>query len=202
MRSIEPGSPLREMETNVLASLVAREGNLNAWGVLYERIQPLLERFGSTLGFSAADNEDLVQDALLRAWERRGLYREGEEYERWLYVIFHRLGKDLRRRRSSRSRLLTEAVGKGALAESLTREQPGPWEDLATLEARRKVSLLLARLAPEDQEILVSWSEGAAPSEIAQERGIHPPTLRSRLHRAKQKLREAHGELLGPIEQD
>ena len=76
-----------------------------------------LRRYARSLTRDSADAEDLVHDALVRAYERRGTFRSGGNLRAWLLSIVHNAFIDkMRSRRSEAVRVeqagyLTDASG-------------------------------------------------------------------------------------------
>src|ERR1700720_3921568 len=50
---------------------------------------PRLRRYARVLTGDAARADDLVQDTLARAWEKRRLWRIGSDLRAWLFTIMH-----------------------------------------------------------------------------------------------------------------
>jgi RNA polymerase sigma factor (sigma-70 family) len=78
------------------------------------------------------------------------------------------------------------------LAERLRRELPAALESVSTPAETNAVRTALAQLGPEDQELLrlAGWEE-LTPGEIAVVLRISSVAARSRLHRARNRLRAA-----------
>jgi RNA polymerase sigma-70 factor (ECF subfamily) len=90
------------------------------------------------------------------------------------------------------------------LAERLRRELPPALEAVApTAPGAGAVRSALALLGPEDQEILrlCGWEE-LTPGEIATVLGISQVAARSRLHRARHRLRAALQRVPEPDDPD
>ncbi|TIV68196.1 MAG: sigma-70 family RNA polymerase sigma factor, partial [Mesorhizobium sp.] len=65
-----------------------------------------LRRYARSLTRDSADAEDLVHDALVRAYERRGTFRSGGNLRAWLLAIVHNIFIDrMRSRRSEATRI-------------------------------------------------------------------------------------------------
>lgn len=127
------------------------------------------------------DAADVVAETFLIAWRRLAEVPAGAEARLWLYAVARRVIANLHRSERRRTRL------GGRLAESLQTElatQPAPGGEAA--EALRA----MGGLSGEDRELLllVSW-EGLSPSEAAKVMGVSPLAARSRLHRARRRLR-------------
>jgi len=127
------------------------------------------------------DAADVVAETFLVAWRRLGEVPSGEGARLWLYAVARRVIANLHRTERRRTRLGRR------LAESLRTEletQPAPAGEAAeTLRA-------MTDLDEEDRELLllVAW-EGISPSEAAKVLGVSSLAARSRLHRARRRLR-------------
>jgi RNA polymerase sigma-70 factor, ECF subfamily len=127
------------------------------------------------------DAADVVAETFLVAWRRLAEIPPGAEARLWLYAVARRVIANLHRSERRRTRL------GGRLAESLRTElatHPTPGDEAA--EALRA----MVDLSDEDRELLllVSW-EGLSPSEAAKVLEISSLATRSRLHRARRRLR-------------
>jgi RNA polymerase sigma factor (sigma-70 family) len=129
------------------------------------------------------DAADVVAEAFLVAWRRLDDVPSNDEARLWLYGVARRVLANQQRTERRRERL----------AERLSRELPAALEDVplpppGTGAARAA----LAELDPMDQEILrlAGWEE-LSPREISLTLGISQVAARSRLHRARRRLRLA-----------
>lgn len=128
------------------------------------------------------DAADVVAETFLVAWRRLGEVPSGEEARLWLYAVARRVIANLQRTERRRTRLGHR------LAESLRTElatHPGPGGEAA------EVLRALAGLSEGDRELLllVSW-EGLTPGEAAKVLEVSSLAARSRLHRARRRLRD------------
>lgn len=127
------------------------------------------------------DAADVVAETFLVAWRRLAEVPPGAEARLWLYAVARRTIANLHRSERRRTRL------GGRLAESLRTElATHPTSGGEAAEILRA----MAGLSGEDRELLllVSW-EGLSPSEAAKVLGISSLAARSRLHRARRRLR-------------
>lgn len=128
----------------------------------------------------AGDPDDLVAEVYAVAWRRRADLPAPMLRRAWLFGVARTLLKaDGRRQRRDR-----ELVDELAARAEPSADPTGPARRTASV-----VAAALARLAPNDREILqlVSW-EGLTPAELAVALGVRPGTARVRLHRARQAL--------------
>jgi RNA polymerase sigma factor (sigma-70 family) len=127
------------------------------------------------------DAADAAAETFLVAWRRLGEVPIGGSERLWLYGVARKVLANQSRAERRRSRLGDR------LAEALRTElaaHDGPTGEGAELLRAA------AKLGEEDRELLllVSW-EGLSPSEAARVIGTSPLAARSRLHRARRRLR-------------
>lgn len=126
------------------------------------------------------DASDVVAETFLVAWRRLDEVPIGRE-GLWLYAVARRVTANVRRAEGRRTRLSER------LAETLSAElaiQPGSGGKAT------EVLRAMAGLGEEERELLllVTWDE-LSPSEAAKVLGLSPLAARSRLHRARRRLR-------------
>jgi RNA polymerase sigma factor (sigma-70 family) len=122
--------------------------------------------------------DDLVAETFLRAFQHRGRYRAQRPDARpWLYGIATNL---VRRHYRSEERELR------ALARSAVTQAP---EEPAEDETRLGEALAALPRRERDVLLLYAWTE-LSYEEIAVALGVRIGTVRSRLHRARARLRE------------
>ncbi|MGN6587911.1 MAG: RNA polymerase sigma factor [Solirubrobacterales bacterium] len=125
------------------------------------------------------DAADVVAETFLAAWRRLGEVPAGEEGRLWLYGTARLVVANQQRGERRRSRLAEQ------LRAELRRRLPAemPPDPTGIVEA-------LAALEEDDRELLmlVGWEE-LTPAQAARVLGITPLAARSRLHRARRRLR-------------
>jgi RNA polymerase sigma factor (sigma-70 family) len=127
------------------------------------------------------DAADAVSETFLAAWRRLGEVPVDDEALLWLYGAARRVLANQHRAEHRRTKLGLR------LAESLRTGHAS--DDAPTIEAP-EVLRAIALLRSEDRELLllISWEE-LSPGEAAKVLGISSLAARSRLHRARQRLR-------------
>lgn len=143
-------------------------------------IEPL-RRYARALTRDEGRAEDLVQDTLVRAYERQGSFRSGGNLRAWLLAILHNVFVDERRRRRAEARRMDEAARTAATA------LPSDQESRVRLAQIRRAFLAL----PEEQRAALHLVavEGLSYQEAAAALGIPVGTLMSRLGRGRAALR-------------
>lgn len=142
---------------------------------------PALRRYARALTRDETDAEDLVQDALLRAYERRGSLEPARGIRGWLMSILHNIFIDRRRSRLAEDRRAAESAELGAQVAPAAQEH-----HVRLAQVRRSFMAL-----PEEQRAALHLVaiEGLGYAEAARVLGIPQGTLMSRLSRARAALR-------------
>jgi len=135
------------------------------------------------------DAADVVAETFLVAWRRLGEVPEGDEARPWLYGVARRTLANQRRGDQRRHRLGER------LREQLSLCVPDPADPVAS---RVTLRAALARLRPSEREVLeLSLWEDLEPRQIATVLGLSSLAVRSRLSRARTRLRDELGEEFG-----
>lgn len=129
------------------------------------------------------DAADVVADTMLVAWRRIDMVPPGDEARLWLFGVAHRVLANQRRGARRREHLGNQ------LRQSL-RGRVDP-DHAAAVAAGHDMRAALDALPAGDRELmrLVSW-EGLTPEEIATVLDLSPGTARTRLFRARARLRQ------------
>ncbi|MFW6051872.1 MAG: sigma-70 family RNA polymerase sigma factor [Myxococcota bacterium] len=145
---------------------------------------------------SSSDAEDLVQDALLRAYRFWDRFEAGTNLKAWLLKILTNTFIN-RYRRAKRERALVEggeaaSAGEGMMSRSAMRALTDPVDAAQRGLLAREIGRALDRL-PEDHRVMILLAdvEELSYREIADVIGCPIGTVMSRLHRAR-KLMQQH----------
>lgn len=159
----------------------------------HERFSALYRaHFRDLLGFALRrtdrpeDAADVVADTFVVAWRRIDKVPPGGEARLWLYGVCRRTLANHTRSGNRRDRL--GAKLRDTLAESVVPDHGD------TVAGNLSVTAALAELSRSDRELmqLTVW-EGLEPREVALVLGIPARTVRTRLSRARARLREKLG---------
>ena len=170
------GAPDGEVVRAVLA------GDVERYGELVGRYRDRYARYAARMLGSADAAEDAVQDAFIRAFDQLGQCREPDNFVGWFFLILR--NRCFAERRRSRDAAPLEAAG-----AVLAKERPDG--DVEQAEQRRALQRALLGLTPEQREVFVlKHVEGLSYDEIAERVGGSVPSLKMRMHRAYDRLRE------------
>ena len=140
-----------------------------------------MRRYARALTRDERQAEDLVHDALVRAYERRSTFRPGANLRNWLLSILHNSFIDGHRRQQ------VELRGKTEVAQIAERTFPAEQETSVYLQQIGRAF----RALPDEQRAVLHLVaiEGLTYQEAANALGIPIGTLMSRLSRARAALR-------------
>jgi RNA polymerase sigma-70 factor (ECF subfamily) len=157
---------------------------------LVEERLPEALRFATRLTGDPVEAEDLLQDALVRAWQGWRTFRGGSSARTWLYRIMINVFRDRTR---------------WARPHAPLREPPpdtrshDPADSAACAELQGLVARHVSALPPRQREVLVMLAyEGFTVEETAHTLGISPANVHATLHHARVRLREALAAYLTP----
>jgi len=164
--------------------LIARylRGEEQAATELVERHAVPLARFLAVQGAPEAELEDLVQDALFRAFRSLGTFRGGASFRTWLLTIGSNLLKD--RRRQWKRRQVIELV------PEVADPQADPAGEADASWAASRLQEGLARLARLQREVfLLRAQQALAYADIAAALDITEGAARVHYHHAVKRLK-------------
>ncbi len=161
-----------------------RHGDAAALAELNARFGTPLTRAAFLYLGDAHAAADMVQDALVAAWDGCRRTAETTALRPWLFgILFNRCRKELRSRRRRRRR----EVAAFELRESL-RQDPSEWErETDRLDSLRRA---LDRLEPGFREVVIlRYHQDMSVEEVSRTLGIPAGTVKSRTHAACAKLK-------------
>jgi RNA polymerase sigma-70 factor, ECF subfamily len=157
---------------------------MNDFARLLEAEIPRLRRYARALTRDVVRADDLVQSCLTRAIAKQHLWQAGTDLRAWLFTILHNQHvNDVRRSAREGNKVeLTEAPQLTVQSNAI------PSLELRDLETA------LGKLPPEQREvILLVGLEGLAYEECATILQVPVGTVRSRLSRGRDQLRQLMG---------
>jgi len=147
---------------------------------------PRLRRYAHALTHSAARADDLVQSCLVRAIAKQHLWQEGTDLRAWLFTILHNQHVNEVRRASRGG---TEIPVEELAAVLHIKENA-----IDALELRDLHRALQCLPESQRQVILLVGLEGMSYEHVAQMLNIPIGTVRSRLSRGREMLRQLMSE--------
>jgi RNA polymerase sigma-70 factor (ECF subfamily) len=186
-------------DTAVDAALVRRftAGDESAFTEIVNRYRGKIYGLTLNLLHNPADAEEITQDAFIRAYRGLSRFRGESSLATWLHRIALNLARNrywyfFRRRRQhwvSLDRPLTEDSN-ATFADLVAATDRDPAQETVTNEFTTLVAACMERLDPKHREILIMRNvQDLSYEEIARSLGINVGTVKSRIARAREYLR-------------
>jgi RNA polymerase sigma-70 factor (ECF subfamily) len=195
----EADVPLASLSDDQLVER-ARERDLAAFEELVDRHEERLYRVAMRLLRNENDAREVLQDALLSAWQNLAGFAGRAQFGTWIYRVTVNGALMLLRSRRRRPTVSVEDLAPAALDDAVDaslREGGGDWtkrpdEQLQSGELKNHIEAALDQL-PEILRLvfLLRDVEGLSTEETAEVLNVSVPTVKTRLHRARLALRHA-----------
>ncbi|HEY8381860.1 MAG TPA: NepR family anti-sigma factor [Microvirga sp.] len=154
---------------------------------------PNLRAFALSLSNNPDRADDLVQDTILRAWDKRSSFQAGTNLNAWLFTI---LRNSFFSEHRKRTREVADSDGEYA---ATLKTAPDQVHKLEVQDMRAA----LERLSPDHREaLLLVGAEGLSYEDTAAICGVAVGTIKSRVNRARVRLAELMGYSPGDFESD
>lgn len=174
-----------ELSGTAAFDATGEQSTMPSWDELVREHADRVYRLAYRLSGDAQDAEDLTQDTFIRVFRSLSNYQPGT-FEGWLHRITTNLFLDMVRRRN---RIRMEALPDDY--DRVPAEGPGPEQAYHDSRLDPDLQSALDSLAPEFRAAVVLCDiEGLSYEEIGATLGVKLGTVRSRIHRGRQALRE------------
>ena len=199
----EQGPPVSAREADARVALDIRayqaEGRLDAARERYSEVVTRYQRRAGRIAYhylrDAADADEAVQDAFIKAYVHIGTFREDLPFEVWFTRILingclDRIKARRRRERWIAPPLLDPSGSERDPAEYIPSRGPSPEELVLSAERRQQLMGAVAEL-PERQRMvfMLSHFDGRSSREVSAMTGLNESTVRVHLFRAIRRLR-------------
>ena len=180
------GRPLGEREL----VLRAQRGDARAFDALVAAHWEIAFRLAYVITGTAADAEDVAQDAFVKAWRAFGRFRDSEPLRPWLLRIVANEARNRRRAAGRRMQLALRVEGGQVSGDAA----PSPEDVAVAADERRRLLRELEEL-PESARVVLGcrYLLDLSEAETAAALGVRRGTVKSRTARALELLREIHG---------
>jgi RNA polymerase sigma-70 factor (ECF subfamily) len=167
----------------------ARRGEAAAYEELVHRYQGIAVRTAFVIAGTAAEAEDAAQEAFVKAHRALHRFRVGEPFRPWLLRIVANEARNRRRSAGRRAALALRAAAQEAPGEAA----PSPEGALLAAEERGALLAAVNALREDDRRVLACrFFLELSEEETAAALGVRRGTVKSRTHRALERLREEY----------
>jgi RNA polymerase sigma-70 factor, ECF subfamily len=199
------GVPGREADSAAASTVKALQAEgrhpeaRDRYGELVARHQRRAARIAFHYLRNAADADEAVQDAFIKAYSHLSSFREELPFEVWFTRILINGCLDRIKARTRRERWLVSmpetTSGDRSFAERTPGTGPSPEDQLLARERRQALAAALAKLPDRQRSVfMLSHYEGFTSREVSAITGLNESTVRVHLFRAIRKLRSVLAE--------
>src|SRR6188508_1227027 len=165
---------------------MALAGDARAFGTLVTRYQDLAVSVAYAATGDLGLSEDLAQEAFVVAWRRLASLASRDRFAPWLCGIVRHVGRSERRHRHRHA-----PGGSPEPLDALPAPRPSPLDEAMAREALVRTWRALSALPPRYREPLVLYCRlDHSHARVAASLGISEETVRQRVSRARQRLRD------------
>ena len=181
---------IEEIRTTGELVIAAQGGDQVAFGLLYERFQPVVIAIAMRRLRNMTDAQELAQDVFVQAMQKLTQLRQPECFAGWLRSITVRMSINRAVRRAP-----SVSVEPEMLAATLATDR-SPLDDALTAEREDQVREGLGRLRDMDRETLEAfYVRGQSLIQMSDEFDAPIGTIKRRLHVARKRLAKQVEEL-------
>ena len=180
---------MRSNDAGLIQRILA--GDENAFGCLVRKYRKQVH----TLAWQKIRDyhiaEDIEQETFLQAYRKLETLEDPTQFSRWLYQIADRLCIAWFRKNRLQTEPLEETHTSRIETEAYSRYIAAEYAKTSAEAQRDLVKKLLAKLKESDREVItLHYFEEMTSSEIGTFLGVSENTIKSRLHRARQRLKK------------
>ena len=171
----------------------ARDGDPEAFEKLIADLEPLVWRVCWHYTGNREDASDCGQESMIKIWRSLSQYRGDCAFETWVYRIAASCSLDfLRKKKRERAESIEPMREQGFDPPD---ETPGTEEQVVTADRHAQIRAAIVMLPEEQRDALVlTQLEGKSYEAAARLLGTNEGTIKSRVNRARSRLKELFSE--------
>ncbi|HUA01053.1 MAG TPA: sigma-70 family RNA polymerase sigma factor [Candidatus Aquilonibacter sp.] len=186
-----PSTVVKDDEPKLVAA--AKAGDISAFETLVGRYERKIFRLSQNITQNREDAEDAMQESFLKAYEHLGEFQGNSRFYTWLVrIAVNQSLMKLRRRRPNVVSLDQEVdTGEDLMPREVEDWGPSPEERYGQTELSSILGKVIGELDPPFRIVFqLRDIEELSTEETAEALGLSVPAVKSRLLRARLKLRE------------
>lgn len=148
-----------------------------------------LFRVALRITFDRAEAEDVVQDTMIRVWNKRDEWSQLESIEAYCLTVCRNLAIDRSQKMEAQNESLTPELEQKAIVS-------GPYDQLVNEERMKLIHQLINEL-PEKQRVIMQLRdiEGESYKEISEVLQLTEEQVKVNLFRARQKIKQRYTDI-------
>jgi RNA polymerase sigma factor (sigma-70 family) len=163
---------------------VAEHSDRAAYTLLFEHFAPRIKAFAQSKYASEAEADELVQEVMLKVWNKAAGYKSGKAaVSTWIYTIARNSRIDMLRRQQKQ---MNDVCADDVWLED---ENADPFAEVQLKRSQRSIHETLDSLPP-DQKLIIqkTYMEGKSHTEVAKELDLPLGTVKGRVRLALKKM--------------
>src|SRR5258706_2034048 len=167
----------------------SKEDDERAFGELISRYESKVYSLALRMVRNPEDAEDVLQDTFLRAYRGIKSFQGASTFSTWIYRITANSAL-MRLRKKQLPTISIEDQDERETPVNIADWTPGPVEQLMTQELQQEMDAAIESLPPEFQQVFILRDvEERSNAEVAEILDLSVAAVKSRLHRARLKVR-------------
>jgi RNA polymerase sigma-70 factor, ECF subfamily len=186
-----PSTVVKDDEGSLVAA--AKAGDITAFETLVGRYERKIFRLAQNITQNKEDAEDVMQEAFLKSYQHLGEFQGNSRFYTWLVrIAVNQALMKLRKRRPNQVSLDEEVdTGEDTMPREVEDWGPSPEERYKQAELGTILNSTIAELEPPFRIVFqLRDIEELSTEETAEALGLSIPAVKSRLLRARLKLRQ------------
>lgn len=196
-------NPMHEDKDRELVAL-CRKGDIDAFEILVRNYQKKMFNMAFRITGSMEDASEVVQDAFVAAYRNLKRFEERSQFSTWIYAITVNTARNRLTQVRTRSRHEIDSLDDPSSADEdmkkfeLASGDPSALDLLGRKEQKQKVQECLNRLDQDFREVIVLRDiQGFSYDEISAMLGIAAGTVKSRIFRARESVKNCLKKIMG-----
>ena len=166
-----------------------QEGDENAYIELVNRYKDKLINFIFNYLGDLDSSEDVVQETMIKLYQKKHYYKEIAKFSTWLYTIAKNLANTELRKRKQRKTTLLSQFSKDDKTYELPSNDPEPGQEIQTDIVNKIIKDAVDQLSEKFKIVIVLRDiEGLSYEEISEIINVPIGTVKSRINRARLQL--------------
>ena len=169
--------------------LLFQGGDENAYIELVNRYKDKLINFIFNYLGDLESSEDVVQETMIKLYQKKHYYKEIAKFSTWLYTIAKNLANTELRKRKQRKTTLLSQFSKDDKSYELPSNDPEPGQDIQTDIVNKIIRNAVDQLSEKFKIVIVLRDiQGLSYEDISEIINVPIGTVKSRINRARLQL--------------
>ena len=174
-----------------------QKGDLEAYDLLMQRYEKKVYTLCYRMTGNKEDAADLTQESFLKAFRALPSFQGQSSFSTWLFRIATNTCLDERRKRQRKPQIFSLdnplSTADGEIQLEFAGNEPDPLQITLEHELQKEIQELLQKLPPKQRAIIVMRDlQGFSYEEMAETFQVSLGTIKSRLSRARSRLRDLY----------